>query len=316
METSAKLRQVKVDSIVPNPENPRLVFRQEEMDNLLVSIRKYGVQVPIVVYQDRDRFVLIDGERRWRTCQKLNLPTIPAIVQSKPNELDNLLMMFNIHSLREQWDYFTIANKLTRIIDLIEKRSGKQPNEAELSEETGLTRGTIRRCKLLIALPERFKDVILQELEKPKPKQKLTEDFFLEMEQNLKTVNNNLPEAIDDMDRVRNVLIKKYQSGLINNLVDFRKVGKLATAPNNVEFGRKAAQRALQRIFEDNREGIESVYRDTVGTLYEEKRLVSTFSNTLWYIENLGEKEKKDEEIRDVLLKLRRAIDRLLKVEA
>lgn len=315
MEKTARLKKIKVDAIRPNPENPRLIFRQEEMDSLLISIRKYGVQVPITVYQEDDGFVLIDGERRWRTSQKLNLPAIPAIVQSKPTELQNLLMMFNIHSLREQWDYFTIANKLTRIIDLFVSKNKKAPNEAELSEETGLTRGTIRRCKLLIALPNRFKEVILQELEKPKPKQKFTEDFFLEMEQNLKTVRNNLPEAIDDIDRVRNVLIKKYESGVIKNLVDFRKVGKLATAPNNVDFGKRLAEKALKRIFTDNRDSIESVYTSTVGSLYEEKRLVSTFSNTLYYIDNLDKAEKRDQEIREILKNIRRAINRILREE-
>ncbi len=313
MEQTARLKKISVDDIRPNPENPRLIFRQEEMDSLLVSLKKYGVQVPITVYQEDNKFVLIDGERRWRTSQKLNLPTIPAIVQSKPTELHNLLMMFNIHSLREQWDYFTIANKLTRIIDLFEKKNQKTPNEAELSAETGLTRGTIRRCKLLMVLPDRFKEVILQELEKPKSKQKLTEDFFLEMEQSLKTVRNYLPEAIDDIDRVRNVLIKKYEAGVIKNIVDFRKVAKLATAPNNVEFGERLAVNGMKRIFKDNNDSIESVYNSTVGTLYEEKRLVSTFGNTLHYIESLNEEERRDQEIREILKEMRNAINRILR---
>ena len=50
--TSPKLKQLSPDRIVPNPENPRLVFRQEEMESLMVSIAKYGVQVPIAVFQD------------------------------------------------------------------------------------------------------------------------------------------------------------------------------------------------------------------------------------------------------------------------
>src|SRR6266571_6892115 len=129
---NSELRQIPVDLIDRNPENPRLVFRQNELDELLESIRLYGVQVPISVYKDRKRFVLIDGERRWKCCLKLNKKTIPALVQEKPDPLTNLLLMFNIHALREQWDYLTIALKLPRVIKLLTKDLGKEPNEREI----------------------------------------------------------------------------------------------------------------------------------------------------------------------------------------
>ena len=78
----------------------------------MASIRRNGIQVPISVYEDDGGFVLIDGERRWRCARKLNHQRIPALVQQKPAPLADLLLMFNIHMLREQWDYLTIANKL------------------------------------------------------------------------------------------------------------------------------------------------------------------------------------------------------------
>lgn len=315
MNLPVRLREIEVDKIKPNPENPRLIFRQEEMDALLISIKKFGVQVPITVFEDRGRFILLDGERRWRTSVKLNLPKIPAIVVDKPTELDNLLMMFNIHSLREQWDYFTIANKLTRINELLGKQFGREPNERELSENTGLSRGTIRRCRLLIALPDRFKELLIDELRKPKTSQKLTEDFFIEMEQNLRTVVNNLPEAVDNIDRVRNVLVEKYEKGIIGNILDFRKVGKLATSPSNVAYGYADARSALAKIFSDNSNSIEEVFASSVGGLYGEKRLISSFNNILYYITNLNEEEQRDEEIRRTLLAIRDAIDRIVRTE-
>lgn len=313
MELTAQLKQLKVDLISPNPENPRIIFRQEEMDSLLISIKKYGVQVPISVYKESDRFILIDGERRWRTSKKLNLSTIPAIVQAKPTPLNNLLMMFNIHALREQWDLFTIANKITRVIELLTERLGYKPNERDLSEETGLNRGTIRRCRLLIDLPERFKEIILKELEKPKAKQKLTGDFFIEMESALKTVRRNFPEILEDnLDDVRDKLIEKYQNGIIKNIVDFRKVAKLATSPRNVDYPPKKAAFALSKIFEDDNAGIEEVFNSTVSVLYDEKRLISNFYNALYYIQNLSDEEIKDENIKQALRELKTAINSIL----
>jgi ParB family chromosome partitioning protein len=155
--THSELRSISVDSIDKNPENPRVVFRPGELEELLESIRRYGVQVPIAVYKEKGRYVLIDGERRWRCCVKLNKKEIPALVREKPDALTNLLLMFNIHALREQWDLFTIALKLPRVIKLLSERSGRKPNERELADYTGLTRGMIRRCKLLWSYPIRTK---------------------------------------------------------------------------------------------------------------------------------------------------------------
>lgn len=312
MKNYNKLEDIIVSRIKPNPENPRIIFRQEELDSLLVSIKKFGVQVPIVVYKDGNDYILIDGERRWLTCKKLNSKTIPAIINPKPTPLENLLMMFNIHSLREQWDYFTIANKLTTVIKLLSKKLKYKPTEVELSEETGLSRGTIRRCKMLIDLPDRFKKMILEELKKPKSKQKFTEDFFLEMEGALKTVVRNMPETIHDIDEVRDELIEKYKNGVINNMVDFRMVAKIATAPKNLDYDSETAEKALSEIFSDNSKSIEHVYNSTVSYLYEEKKLFTSFSHILVYIQKLTPEERKDKEIIEVLTEIKKAIDEIL----
>lgn len=313
MEVKNKLKDIPLSQIDPNPDNPRIYFRQEELDNLLVSIKKYGVQVPISVYQDGNRFVIIDGERRWRTSKKLNLPSIPAIVQSKPSILDNLLMMFNIHSLREQWDLFTIANKITKVIGLLTRNDGKEPNEIELSEATGLNRSTIRRCRLLINLPDKYKNLIKKELEIPKSKQKLTEDFFIEMESSLKTVKRNFPELLGDIDEVRDMLIDKYQANTIKNLVDFRQIGKLATAPKNVNYSPAKSKKALERIFTDRKAGIVEVFASTVGELYTEKKLISQIDNMIFQIEHLATEEISDVDISDALKRLKTIIDKTLR---
>jgi len=268
---NATLREIPVERIDRNPENPRIVFRPTELEELLESIRVYGVQVPISLYKEGTRFVLIDGERRWRCCLKLNKKTIPALVQDKPTPLDNLLLMFNIHSLREQWDLFTVAVKLPRVIDLLEHDIGRRPNERELAARTGLSRGVIRRCKLLMELPDPYKDEIRKELNKPKAQaHKLTEDFFIEMERSLKTVERALPQVIDDKDRVRDVLIEKYRKGTIRNVTDFRDMSKIARA-EYVQADTNVAKFALDQLFNRNNYSIEDAYRDSVSEAYSER---------------------------------------------
>ena len=100
------LKHIAPDQIERNPENPRLFFRPDEMNTLQASIAQWGIRVPLSVYESRKgRYVLIDGERRWISAKKLNLSSVPALVYEKPTVLENLLLMYNIHALREQWDY-------------------------------------------------------------------------------------------------------------------------------------------------------------------------------------------------------------------
>lgn len=308
---NAELENIPTDSIERNPDNPRTIFRSEELESLLLSISQMGIQVPITVYKEEDRYFLIDGERRWKCAKKLNLKTIPALVQEKPTRLQNLLLMFNIHSLREQWDILTIAMKLPSIIDLLVEE-GFDPSERSLAKYTGLSQGTIRRSKLLMKLPEPYRDMILQELKKPKSKQKLTEDFFIEMERSLQTVNRYLPTAIKDKNSVREVLINKYLNGTISNILHFRDISRIARAEKlGVASGR--SQQVLEKVFEDNDYSVERAFRDSAEWAYDER----DFTNKInWLLENLQIHEKKiadSAEIKETLMRLQNEIAKLLR---
>lgn len=302
------VREIAPERIKRNPENPRLVFRTEELDTLMLSIRKYGIQVPITVYEEDGFYVLIDGERRWRCASKLNLARIPALVQQKPTPLNNLLLMFNIHALREQWDYLTIANKLPKIIDLFSGENGRAPNEIELSELTGLTRGQIRRCRLLLDLPEKYREVLFAELDLPKAKQRLSEDFFIEMERSLKTVSARLPEAMQSIDSVRDVLISKYRNKIINNVVDLRKISKIATSVSSLGVDKDRANQALGRIFDSKTKiGVNEIFEEEFETRFDEKKIVRNLESVLNFlddIENADLLEDQSPEILDLLARI------------
>src|SRR5437016_582901 len=308
--SAATLKQIPVDLIDRNPENPRIIFRGDELNQLLKSIRARGVQVPISVYKEGPRFVLIDGERRWRCALKLNRKTIPALIQNRPDRLANLLLMFNIHALREQWDLLTMASKLPSIIDLLQKQKGRRPTETEVAEETSLKRSTIRRCKLLMDLPQHYIDDMLVELKKPKNEQKLTEDFFIEMERGLKTVERSMPEAFpdEDKDKARRILIRKFQVGIIDNRVLFRNLPKIARAQ---EIDESTRLKALRTVFSENKYSLTAAYEDSVAELYTERDILSRISSLAARIEDL-EPEDLDEELREQLNSLARKIRALL----
>lgn len=287
------------------------------MDTLLASIRRYNIQVPITVYQEGNDFVLIDGERRWRCARKLNLQRIPALVQPKPSRLNNLLLMFNIHALREQWDYLTIAAKLPDVMALFKEENGTEPGEQDLSDITGLTRGQIRRCKFLLDLPSDYRRQLESELELPKHRQKLSEDFFIEMERALKTVQKRIPAAVPDLNAARDALIAKFRSDVIGNVTDFRMLSKIATSINNVGVQETQARRALREILDPKKKtGIQEVFAEQFEMRYDERKVKISIDSVIEYLEASTDEANKvsvDPDLWSRLKRLQKLIERLLR---
>ena len=84
----AHFAELRVDQITPNPRQPRQVFDEEEMAELVHSIREIGLLQPIVVRPaGEDRYELIMGERRWRATEQAGIDTIPAIVRHTDDDV-------------------------------------------------------------------------------------------------------------------------------------------------------------------------------------------------------------------------------------
>jgi ParB family chromosome partitioning protein len=102
----ARLLEVAVDDIAPNPKQPRQVFDDEALDELTHSVREFGLLQPIVVRERPDAgdgapYELIMGERRLRAAKAAQLATVPAIVRDTTD--DALLrdaLLENIHRVQ------------------------------------------------------------------------------------------------------------------------------------------------------------------------------------------------------------------------
>ncbi len=75
------IRDIPVEKVVPNPQQPRMTFHEETIQELAASIREHGVLQPILVRPAGDEFQIIAGERRWRASKVAAKETIPAIVE-------------------------------------------------------------------------------------------------------------------------------------------------------------------------------------------------------------------------------------------
>ena len=312
IRADSSLDHIRPDRIRPNPDNPRLVFRESEMQQLLESISEVGIKVPLTVYRDGQDYYLIDGERRWRCARKLNLATVPAIVQPKPTKLENLLMMFNIHNVRVDWDLMPMAIKLDEIRELLQ-RDGKAANPKNLAGITGVSLTTVRRALELLELPKKYQQMLLREAQKPRDQQKVTVDLFVEINKSRKVIERYVPEVFSKIKGSEYVdaMVDKYLAGVVGNVVAFRQVSKIARAelagqdrvsvlPILVDLVRKPDYR------------IEDAFKATVELAYQMRDLTTKISGLVEALRTLSNRRRLSDEVRQQLGRLRREIDRLL----
>lgn len=94
----ARFAELPVDAIRPNPRQPRTVFDEDALAELVGSIREIGVLQPVVVRPVDEGYELIMGERRWRATQEAGLTTIPAIVrETEDGDLLRDALLENLH---------------------------------------------------------------------------------------------------------------------------------------------------------------------------------------------------------------------------
>lgn len=106
-------REIALDRIIPDPDQPRRTFDPDRLEELAASIRAEGVLQPIVVRYDAaaDTYVIVHGERRWRASGIVGLPAIPALVRDVPSER-RLLQQLMENIVRDDLNAVDRANAL------------------------------------------------------------------------------------------------------------------------------------------------------------------------------------------------------------
>lgn len=247
-----------------NPDNPRLIFREDELLALEESIAAQGILVPLTIYRNGNKFFILDGERRWRCALKLGLSRVPVILQPKPDHMQNIMMMFAIHNARRDWDPLPTALKLQELEDLFEKRQRRKPKEKELAELASMPVGQVRRLKKLLELPAKYRTALLDELEKPKSRQQITVDHVLEATTGAAALRKNHIIGEKDEDRLREAILSKFRKGVIKNTVAPRKLVKLARAVQRGDIPTRQAAAIATRLIEHAEFTIDDAFTQSV----------------------------------------------------
>jgi ParB family transcriptional regulator, chromosome partitioning protein len=304
MEEKERLRFVPINLIEINPQNPRQIFDQEKLDLLIESIKQRGeILVPLNVYiGENKKYIIIDGERRYRAALRLGIDNIPVIIREHPEKTEYITDMFHIHHMREPWELVPTSIKLKEIIDSFYKKYKKNPKEEDLIKKTGLNRAEIRRCKVIISFPEEIQDIMLSEeartsIEKKKigKERILSEDFFIEIDKNivkpLQNSNNTLFKDLGGELKIMKSLIKKRREGYVKNIVAFRPISKF------IKSNPRKSQEAIKKFLSEETYSLENLLEDTglEFDIYKFSRNLKVFLGALNNIPSeLSEERKKE----------------------
>ena len=144
---SSAIREIAIDNIVPNPEQPRHDFDEESLEELATSIRELGIVQPLTLrLADDGTHQIIAGERRWRAARKAGLSSVPAYVRTaSDSEVTEMALIENIQ--RQDLNAVEVALAFKKLIDVYHL------TQERLSERLGKKRTTITNHLRLLKLP-------------------------------------------------------------------------------------------------------------------------------------------------------------------
>ena len=181
LDKGEEVRQVPVEAIRPNSEQPRKYFDEVALKELAASISQYGIVQPLVITPvDANHYELIAGERRWRAAGKAGLKTVPALVRTSEAlekleiglienvqrvDLSPLEQAVSIARLHQQFSlsYSSIAKRLGKAdttINNIVRLLQLPPEAQEALQQAKISEGHARTILALKADPENQKRLL------------------------------------------------------------------------------------------------------------------------------------------------------------
>jgi len=150
-------REIPLNKISPNPNQPRIGFSEERIQELENSIKKDGLLQPILVRPLGDGYEIVAGERRWQACKRLDTETIPAkILILNDTESQQLALVENLQ--RDNLNPIEEARGYRRLVDL----SGCK--QKDLAEAVSKSSVHISNAMRLLDLPEEVQDMMIEGL--------------------------------------------------------------------------------------------------------------------------------------------------------
>ena len=259
------MKKIKVVDLEPNPHNPRMLFDAVPMETLKESIDKVGILVPLTVYEKKKapgKYVILDGQRRWICAQDVGLTQVPANIVPEPSIVQNIVTMFQIHRLREDWELMPTALKLEVLMDELQ-----ESNSRKLAELTGMDEAVVVRCKKLLSFAGKYQKMMLH----PIPEERWPADFFIELYavRNDRVVNKF---SWFTKNRFTDAMIAKRTAGGIKAVTEFRRVKQHIS--NASKAGKRGIlERRFREFVEDPERNVAHLEIESAGVAAQARQL-------------------------------------------
>jgi len=154
----------------------------------------------------------------------------------------------------------------------------------------------------------------LREAEKPRNQQRIKADLFIEVYKSMHAVERYVPAVFEQVTKAAYVdsMVKKYVAGVVDNVVAFREVSKIARAERAGVESEKATP-TIVKLVKDREYSVDQAYEDTVQAAYEQRDLLSKLHGITAKLAAYKTVKGLRQEIRGALEQLRAEIDRVLR---
>jgi ParB family chromosome partitioning protein len=306
-DIQSELLKLSPSDIIKNKDNPRLIFDPEDQDLLRESIKQEGILVPLTVYKrsSDEKYVLLDGERRWRCAQDLNLQVLPCNVIHEPTRVENILRMFSIHNTRKDWELVPTALKLETLIRILNEKSNTR-----LARLTGMSTPRIEQCRKILTFPKKYLDLAILGNEN-----RISGDFFPLLYDFLEEIEK-MPEIPNEFSRnqITEIMIEKYRTRHLRGVLDLRTLKRAYADSRHLDVSLSSQVRATRQYLRSQDMTTSEFYDHATGVAYQLHTIIKTadrLKKSLLKIDPqiLNESKK----LRRILKELRDRIDQVLK---
>jgi ParB family chromosome partitioning protein len=148
-----EFRQIPVDQIHPNPDQPRRRFDDAALDEMAASMKEVGVLQPVVLTMTSTGYQLIAGERRWRAARRAGLAQVPAVIRETAGE--STLVEALVENVQRQ--DLTAIEEAHAFRHLMENLGMSQE---QVADRVGKSRPAVSNTIRLLQLPEEVQEMV------------------------------------------------------------------------------------------------------------------------------------------------------------
>src|SRR5690625_2671543 len=249
--------QLRVENIVPNEYQPRVMFDEEKITELAQTLRTHGMIQPIVVRKKNDEmYEIIAGERRYRAAKLLEWETIPAIIREMSDtETASIALIENIQ--RENLSVIEEANAYVKLIEM------HQLTQEALAQRLGKSQSTIANRIRLLSLPEEIQQGLIDKAISERHARALLK--LKDTEKQLHFYNKIIEQSLNV--RETDAIIKKFLKG---DVKEPKKRSKPKFVSKDIRIATNTIRRSLDLIektgiqFESEEEEFDDYYQITI----------------------------------------------------